>query len=215
MTKITENTREYSEANSAIDADERLSEKGKEERRKAARQEFSCKGEELWSEKEAAEVAELKRLQARAYKTSYPSHVITPLDRERYDQNVRTTRLALRSHSNEALLDELERSLTERDRLMSEAVYKEALHRSAGSANFSESLGVSSGAKRVVDRFHEAHPERKKAYEAWRLARARRDDPARMLLEGMHRMAGPNKEAGDTIGDGSAFLSDLLGGRGA
>jgi hypothetical protein len=31
----------------------------------------------------------------------------------------------------------------------------------------------------------------------------------------MHRMAGPNKEAGDTIGDGSAFLSDLLGGRGA
>ena len=60
-------------------------------------------------------------LESKTRCTSYPSRVITSDDRERYDQNIRTTRLALKNHTGEQLLDTLETALTERDRVTAEA----------------------------------------------------------------------------------------------
>jgi len=141
---------------------------------------------------------ELVALESKTRRTSYPSRVITPDDRERYDQNIRTTRLALKNHTGEQLLDTLETALTKRDRVTAEAVYKEALGRGASSTD----LGVpTSEAHRVVERFHRAYPDRRESYQRGRSAKAQHDDPARLLFKGLHMKAGPRREAGDTMGD--------------
>ena len=119
---ISENTREYNAKLAEVESDRTLSEEGKEERRKALRKEHSEWAEALWARADEEEAAELQHLQSKAYRTSYPSHVKTAADRERYDQTIRSTRMALRNHSGAELLEELQRALTEQDRTLSEAM---------------------------------------------------------------------------------------------
>ncbi len=116
--------------------------------------------------------------------------------------------------SDEQLSEIMQASLKERDGVTSRAAYLEALRRAGDSATFNESLGLSGGpAYQALSAYHEANPSQAEHYRRWQQARTNASDPAKLLLEGMHRKAGPRKEASDTIGEGSEFLADLFGNR--
>jgi hypothetical protein len=210
-TRIVENRRQFDEKVAEIESNEDLSERGKEKLRTEARKEHTARHKELWTEADEADAHEVERLESKVYKLSYPSSVITPGDRERYAQDIRSTRMHLATMPDEQLEQQMSRSLKEGDRVLSQACYLESLHRSGGEGTFNEALGLQGGASyRAAEAFRNANPNARKSYDQWRAAKAQREDPNNILMRGMHKAMGPQREAGDSQGDGAEFLANLF-----